>query len=200
MYLLHCIWSFCKLETNTVVLCVYLCFCFILLPDAHQNAPTELLKTTSVDPLQVPPTDLKAAPTNPPKTTSVDPLQVSPTDPLLTTPTLSGLNRQVIPHVRLDWQSVGHHLEVDPSVMKVIDDLYQDDVEKCCRTMFTRWLSHDEGTGGAPRLWRTVLKALKNVGYTSVVGDVERTLFEHQQLYQCSVLSMITSDPSQPHL
>ena len=106
-------------------------------------------------------------------------LSFSP-DPLLVTPPLNELNRQVIPHVRLDWQSVGHHLEVDPSVMKVIDDDYHDDVEKCCRTMFTRWLSHDEGTGGAPRLWRTVLKALKNVGYTSVVGDVERTLFEHQ--------------------
>ena len=65
-------------------------------------------------------------------------------------------------------------------MMKVIDDDYHDDVEKYCRTMFTRWLSHDEGTGGAPRLWRTVLKALKNVGYTSVAGDVERTLFEHQ--------------------
>ena len=46
------------------------------------------------------------------------------------------------------------------------------------RTMFIVWLSYDEG--GAPRLWNTVLKALKNVGYTSLVGDVERTLFEHQ--------------------
>ena len=116
----------------------------------------------------------------PPLYSSPDPHQTTPTEPLLATPTLIELNRQVIPHVCLDWQSVGHHLEVDPSVMKVIDDDYHDDVEKCCRTMFTRWLSHDEGTGGAPRLWRTVLKALKNVGYTSLVGDVERTLFEHQ--------------------
>ena len=157
-------------------MCIYV-FPLYFSPDAYQNAPTDPLKTTSVDPFQVPPTDLKAMPTNPLKTTSLDSLQVSPTDPLLTTPTLSGLNRHVIPHVCLDWQSVGHHLEVHPSVMKVIDDDYHDDVEKCCRTTFTRWLSHDEGTGGAPRLWRTVLKALKNVGYTSVVGDVEKTLF-----------------------
>ena len=85
----------------------------------------------------------------------------------------------MISHMALDWQSVGHHLEIHPSVMKVMDDNYHDDVEKCCRTMFTRWLSHDKGTGGAPRLWITVLKALKNVGYTSLVGDVERTL--HKQ-------------------
>ena len=135
----------------------------------------------SLDSKQTTPTDpLQATSTLACQTTTTELLKTTTTDPLLTTPTLNELNHQVIPHVRLDWQSVGHHLEVDPSVMKVIDADYHDDVERCCRTMFTRWLSHDEGTGGAPRLWRTVLKALKNVGYTSVVGDVERTLFEHQ--------------------
>ena len=128
---------------------------------------------TPIDPLQT-------APTEPLNTTPTNPFKTAHTGPLMTTPTLSGLNRQVIPHVFLDWQSVGHHLEIDLFVMEIIDDDYHGDVEKCCRTMFTRWLSHDEGTGGAPRLWRTVLKALKNVGYIRLVGDVERTLFEHQ--------------------
>ena len=147
---------------------VFLCF----LPDSKLNTPTDHLQTTPTKQLETTPTSFLIA-------TPTEPLQATPTDPLLTTPTLNELNRQVIPHICLDWQSVGHHLEVDPSMMKVIDD-YHDDVEKCCRTMLTRWLSHDEGTGGAPRLWRTVLKALKNVRYTSLVGDVERTLFEHQ--------------------
>ena len=144
-----------------------------LSPDSKQTTPTDPDQTTPTEPI-------KTTPTVPDQTTSTEPLKTTPTNPLLTTPTLNELSYHVVPHVRLDWQSVGHHLEVDPSVMKVIDDNYHDDVEKCCRTMFTRWLSHDEGTGRAPRLWRTVLKALKNVGYTSLVGDVERTLFEHQ--------------------
>ena len=148
---------------------VFLCF----VPDSKLNTHTDPIKTTPTEPLKTTPTEhLKTTPTNPFKTT--------PTGPLMTTPTLSGLNHQVIPRVCLDWQSVGYQLEVDLFVMEIIDDDYHNDVEKCCRTMFTGWLSHDEGTGGAPRLWRTVLKALKNVGYTSVVGDLERTLFEHQ--------------------
>ena len=112
------------------------------------------------------------------KPTPTDP-QITPTDPLLTTPTLQQLNQFIIQQIALDWYSVGLHLEIEVVNLQIIEaDIHPPSVEKCCRTMFTRWLSHDEGTGGAPRLWRTVLKALKNVGYNSLVGDVERSLFE----------------------
>ena len=64
--------------------------------------------------------------------------------------------------------------------MSIVGEYDDDDVDMCCRTMFTRWLSHVEGTGVAPRIWRTVLNALKNAGYISLVGDVERKLFERK--------------------
>ena len=106
----------------------------------------------------------------------------TPTDPRLTTPTIHQLNQIIIRQVAVDWYSVGLHLEIDVPTLKIIEaDVYPPSVEKCCRTMFTRWLSHDEGTGGAPRLWRTVLKALKDVGYNTLVEDVERELFEQNQ-------------------
>ena len=106
----------------------------------------------------------------------------TPTNPLLTTPTLHQLNRLVIRKVALDWYSVGLHLEIEVINLQIIEaDVYPPSVEKCCRTMFTRWLSHDEGTGGAPRLWRTVLKALKDAEYNAVVEDVERELFKQSQ-------------------
>ena len=164
---------------------IFLCF----LPDSKLNTPTDPINTTPTEPLKTTPTNLLMSTLTDPlkttftehlKTTPTYPLKTTPTGPLMTTPTLSILNRHVIPHVYLDWQCVGHELEVDLFMMEIIDDDNHHDVEKCCRTMFTRWLSHDEGTGGAPRLWRTVLKALKNVGYTNLVGDVERTLFEYQ--------------------
>ena len=102
-------------------------------------------------------------------------------DPLQTTPTLDKINKLIVPQIALDWYSVGLHLEIDVLTLKIIEaDVHPPSVEKCCFTMFNKWLSHDEGTGPAPRLWRTVLKALKNAGYTSVAGDVERTLFEYK--------------------
>ena len=106
----------------------------------------------------------------------------TPTDPLLTTPTIHQLNRLIIRQIALDWYSVGLHLEIEVLTLQIIEaDVYPLSVERCCRTMFTKWLSHDEGTGGVPRLWRIILKALKDVGYTSLVGDVERVLFEKNQ-------------------
>ena len=106
----------------------------------------------------------------------------TPTDPLLTTPTLNQLNRLIIRQIALDWYSFGLHLEMENLTLKIIEaDVHPPSVERCCRTMFSKWLSHDEGTGGAPRLWRTVLKALKDAGYNTVVGDVERELFDQNQ-------------------
>ena len=114
--------------------------------------------------------DLEALTDSPPTT---------PIDPLLIKPTLNMIEQHIIRFIAPDWYSVGLHLEIEVDNLKIIEaDIYPPSVEKCCRTMFTRWLSHDEGTGGAPRIWRTVLKALKDVGYNSLVGDVERTLFE----------------------
>ena len=108
---------------------------------------------------------------------STVPLRTASDDPLLTTPTLHQLNQFLVRQVALDWHPVGLHLEIEALTLQIIEaDIYPPSVEKCCRTMFTKWLAHDEGTGGAPRHWRTVLKALKIVGYTSLVEDMERTL------------------------
>ena len=117
--------------------------------------------------------DLEASTDSPPTT---------PTDPLLTTPTLNMIEQHIIRFVALDWYSVGLNLEIEVVNLKIIEaDIHPPSVERCCRTMFARWLSHDEGTGEDPRLWRTVLKALKNVGYNTLVGDVERVLTKQNQ-------------------
>ena len=132
--------------------------------------PTDLL-VASTD-------DLLITPTNFLLTTPTDNLVTTPTNPLMTTPTIIEINQHIIPYLALDWVSIGLHLEVEHSILMDIAD-YDDDVGTCCRTMFTRWLAHEEGTGVAPRIWRTVLKALKNTGYISLVGDVERMLFDY---------------------
>ena len=160
--------------------------------DPTSTTPTNRLQTMSMDPLWSPHRDpLRTTATDPRTTTTTletmpaDPSRITPTDPLLTTPNFHQLNRLVIRQIALDWYSVGLHLDIEVLTLQIIEaDVHPPSVERCCRTMFTRWLSHDEGTGGAPRLWRTVLKALKNLGYNSLVGDVERTLFGlcyHQQ-------------------
>ena len=100
------------------------------------------------------------------------------TEPLLTTPTLNELDAHIIPHIALDWKLIGTNLEIENSTLRTIkaETPHGIDYRGCCRQMFTRWLSCEEGTGSCPRVWKSVLLALKNVGYTSVVGHVERML------------------------
>ena len=100
------------------------------------------------------------------------------TEPLLTTPTLNELDAHVIPHIALDWELVGINLKIENSTLRMIETVTPHGVDRegCCRQMFTRWLSSGEGTGSSPRVWKSVLLALKNAGYTSVVGHVEKML------------------------
>ena len=158
-----------------------LVICLLALPtDPLQTTTTHPLQTTPTHPLQTTPTDpLQTTTTHPLKPTPTHPLQTTPTDPLSTTPTISKLERLIIRHIALEWKSIGIQLDIEVSVLNIIEaDVYPRSVEQCCRTMFTRWLAGNEGTGEEPRDWRTVLKALKNAGYTTLVGDVERILFE----------------------
>ena len=84
----------------------------------------------------------------------------------------------MIPHIALDWYSVGKDLEVEESVLKRIKQDTPNNVHLSCYRMFSRWLSVDKGTGGSHRLWKTVLMSIRSAGYASVVGDVERALSE----------------------
>ena len=173
-----------------VRVCVCVCVCVIFIFACHLIAciiPTDPLRTTPTDPVQTTPTyplqttptnPLQTTPTDPLQTTPTDPVQTRPTDPLQTTPTISELQRLIVRHIAVEWESIGILLDIEVSVLNIIEADNPRSVERCCRTMFTRWLAGGEGTGGEPRVWRTVLKALKNAGYMTLVGDVERILFE----------------------
>ena len=98
---------------------------------------------------------------------------------LQTKPILNEVNKLLIRHIAPDWYSIGLNLDIEVSVLKIIEaDIHPPSVEKCCREMFGRWLIHNEGTGGEPRIWRTVLRAVKNAGYQTLVGDIEKTFVQ----------------------
>ena len=85
----------------------------------------------------------------------------------------------MIRHIAPDWQIVGAHLGIEMSILRIIEADNPRSVERCCCQMFLRWLSHDTGTGSEPRTWKSVLIALRTVGYYTMVGDIERTLNVH---------------------
>ena len=62
------------------------------------------------------------------------------------------------------WRHFGTFLRFEPSLMDIIDSNNNKSVTDCMLDLVTKWVEHYEGTGGLPRTWQTVLKAVKNSG------------------------------------
>ena len=101
-----------------------------------------------------------------------------PDDPILTTPTIEDLTRLVVPMiVGSDWYSIGCQLGMESSILKAIEpDNPLTGSTSTCGDVFSRWLSGVRGTGESPRIWKTVLIAIKDAGYPSIAEDVRRSL------------------------
>ena len=98
-------------------------------------------------------------------------------DPLLSTPTLDELNQLVVWRVAAQWYEVGVFLEVGAAVLDTIrtDNLHN--VRQACRDMFREWLSRGPGTGEQPRVWQSVLEAVRETVGEMVAGEIERESF-----------------------
>ena len=87
------------------------------------------------------------------------------------------LNKHVIPSVATRWQDVGlelletkHEGEID-----VIETDCGNDVKKCCRKMFNKWLITDQLAS-----WDKLIKALRSVDLVNVASDIERLLQQQE--------------------
>ena len=101
----------------------------------------------------------------------------APFNPLLSAPTLDELNQLVVWRVAAQWYEVGVFLEVGAAALDTIrtDNLHN--VRQACRDMFREWLSRGPGTGEQPRVWQSVLEAVKETVGETVAGEIEREAF-----------------------
>ena len=68
---------------------------------------------------------------------------------------------------------------VENCILRIIGADYPHSVEKACLEMFNRWLSHREGTGDQPRIWKSVLMAVRTAGYKDLEQDIHRQLLNN---------------------
>ena len=98
---------------------------------------------------------------------------------LFTSPMVSDLDTQLVRHIAPDWQRVGLHMGVENYILRIIEADHSHSVENACLEMFNRWLSHSEGTGDHPRIWKSVLMAVRTTGYNDLVHDIHRQLLNN---------------------
>ena len=96
--------------------------------------------------------------------------------PLLSTPTINELNQLVVRRVAAQWYSLGLSLGVEPTVLATIKADHPGDVEGACRDLLCRWRSRSPGTGEQPRVWLSVLTAIRETVGEMIAEEVERDL------------------------
>lgn len=71
------------------------------------------------------------------------------------------LNDIVIPEVKNVWQEVAEALHYSQSDIESIRQKELNDPKRCCKEFLRDWLRSKHGTG--PKVWSTLLNAIKNV-------------------------------------
>ena len=94
--------------------------------------------------------------------------------PVLSTPTLNELNQLVVWRVAAQWYPLGLSLGVEPAVLATVKADHPGDVEGACRDLLCRWLSRGPGTGEQPRVWLSVLTAIRETVGKTIAEEVER--------------------------
>ena len=74
------------------------------------------------------------------------------------------------------WYALGLSLGVEPAVLDAIQPEPPHNVRQACLDMFHEWLSRGPGTGEQPRVWQSVLEAVKEIIGEKVAGEVEREM------------------------
>ena len=94
--------------------------------------------------------------------------------PVLSTPALNELNQLVVWRVAAQWCPLGLSLGVESTLLATVKADHPADVEGACRDLLCRWLSRGPGTGEQPRVWLSVLTAIRETVGETIAEEVER--------------------------
>ena len=94
--------------------------------------------------------------------------------PVLSTPALNELNQLVVWRVAAQWHPLGLSLGVEATLLATVKADHPGDAEGACRDLLCRWLSRGPGTGEQPRVWLSVLTAVRETVGETIAEEVER--------------------------
>ena len=89
-------------------------------------------------------------------------------------PEMFDLTKIVIPKIMNEWEYIAEALHYDLATIRAIKEKGREDPKICCREFFKDWLVSDNGAKAGPKVWSTLLNALKEVHDISadIVEDI----------------------------
>ena len=90
------------------------------------------------------------------------------------------LSTIVIPKIMNEWEDIAYALHYSLATVQAIKAKECEDPRKCCREFFKDWLMTKNGAKAGPKVWSTLLDALKRV---DIAADItEGIIAEVKQL------------------
>ena len=87
----------------------------------------------------------------------------------------------VVPKIMTEWEYIAYALYYDHVTIKAIKEKERENPKKCCKEFFSDWLTTNNGAKAGPKVWSTLLNALKKVKDISA-DIVESIITEVEQL------------------
>jgi len=85
------------------------------------------------------------------------------------------LHKIVIPRITYEWKTVADFLEIELSLIKIIQERCNNDPITCCEDMLREWLMCDQGL--QPKTWSTLIATLKVIKKLATVSkEIEQEL------------------------
>ena len=72
------------------------------------------------------------------------------------------------------WEYIAEVLRYDLATIEAIKDKEHKDPKKCCREFFKDWLMTNNGAKAGPKVWSTLLNALKEVD--EIASDITENI------------------------
>ena len=96
-------------------------------------------------------------------------------------PEMFDLNQIVISRIMNEWEYVAEALRYDIPTIQAIKNKERENPKICCREFFKDWLTTKNGARAGPKVWSTLLDALKAVDEIST-DTTEAIIAEVKQL------------------
>ena len=93
-----------------------------------------------------------------------------------TEPDMIDLIKIVIPKVMNEWEYIAYALRYDLSNISAIKSRGNADPKKCCRELLKDWLTTKHGAKAGPKVWSTLLDALKQID--DIADDITDNITE----------------------
>ena len=73
------------------------------------------------------------------------------------------LTKIVVPEIMNKWEYIAEALRYDLATIQSIKEKGGKDQKECCREFFKDWLMTNNGAKAGPKVWSTLLDALKEI-------------------------------------